>query len=339
MIMTLRYHAYREVQQIDKDYYEAFFRGTHRKLTLDDSTLQNGWESVNDKTRKKARPLFNSGNPAIIPIDNLIHVTHSKQAGKIKHNDDKYTFQTRIKHGKKYELEDQGSYEQIKSDSFKKISHHESVLPGKLSWWSPDVSSWEHSQPDDLRHCIWQAAGDLYKERIFLAPYLSNPESTPPESPYGDYGFVVAFKDLLNFYQKSRTDVVDDKDRAVYLRVGGTLQYRYEICHVVLVCTKYDQELKRIYPSLSESDVFNHKGFILDSGEIKDDFFESDETLDFKPEFIVKCVPTRNYHSYETLSFAFYYPEESDLSLTCSCTGVEEVNRNHPKCNQQCANK
>ena len=327
----------RELHQIGN--YEALFRGRHRKsTTVGYCTPSNGWNSVSSETLiKTAPPLFNGwGEQATIPIDNLIHATHLDAAVNIipEEYGDGYTFTPRTKSGKKYDLEDEGSYVEVRWNSFKKIPPHKCVLPGKLSWWSPDVSSWERS-PDDLRRSIWKAAGDLReKHRIFPAPYLSN----PPESPYGDHGFVVGFKDLLNFYQESRTDIVDDKDRAVYLRVGGTLKYRFEICHVVLVCTKFDQNLKRIYPSLSdsESDVFDHKGFILDSGEIKNSFFQSDETLDFKPEFIVKCVPKRKYFHYETSAFAFYYPEESDLSL--SCTGVKEVYRSH-KCTKQCQNK
>ena len=157
--------------------------------------------------------------------------------------------------------------------------------------------------------------------------------STKRESRYGNYGFVVNFKDLLKCYQESRTDIATIEDRALFLRVGGTLRYCNEICYVVIVCTKHDRELQDYYPSLnSYKDIFDHKGLLLPSGQIETIFFESKETIDFKIKHPIKCVPDRQYTCYEIPAFAFYYPETSNAStLKCPLGKVEEVKIDH-KC-------
>ena len=163
--------------------------------------------------------------------------------------------------------------------------------------------------------------------------------SNPLESPYGSHGFVVSFEDLLKCYKQSRTDVINNDDCAVYLRVGGTLRYRFEICYVVIVCTKYDDELE-CFPSLhSWSDVFDHKGLVLPSGEVDMDFLELQENVDLKVKHVIKCAPRRQYSCYETSAFAFYYPEDSsDFMLKCSKEMVTEIDASH-RCSRQCVRK
>ena len=150
------------------------------------------------------------------------------------------------------------------------------------------------------------AAATLCAERVFVSPFMS---TKPLESPYGDQGFVVSFKDLLKCYKESHSDGVNPKDQALFLRVGGTLRYCYEICYVVMVCTKHDKELE-CYPSLYTcSDIFDHKRLLHPSGQIVEKFYESKETMDFKIRYAIKCVPKKQYSSYETIAFAFYHPE------------------------------
>ena len=201
------------------------------------------------------------------------------------------------------------------------------MIKGNLSWWEADAYSWYES--DDVR------GHSLYSKRIFISHFMSNPR----ESRYGHSGFVVGFKDLLKYYQQSRTDVVNSQDRAVFLRVGGTLRYWFEICYVVIVCTRHDLELE-CYPSLYDhSNTFDHKGFVLPSGEIKTTFFESPESIDFKLKHVIKCVPTRQYSCYEAPGFAFYYPETSTTSsLKCPPDKVTKVPINH-KCDRLCQAK
>ena len=327
--------VYSELVQNDGNYYEIFFPGKHTQLNDDGLQIsENGWAKLSSETLKNAYPLYKeNGEQVTIPIDYVLHATHAGAAAKIrpKKDDGEYTFKPHTKCGKKYNDVVEGSYVKVGDNAFQKIWPRQSVLQGKLSWWSPVISPWQHST-DQYRASIWKAAHALKTSHCYLAQYLS----FDAESRSGDRGFVVPLKNLLNFYKESRTDIDKDEERVVYMRIGGTLRYRYEICHVVIVCTKRDQELKANYPSLHYSEVFDHKGIVLKSGQIKSDFFDSDKSIGVKPQHSVKWVPVSgSKHScYEVPAFAFYYPQESD-DLTLNCTGVDEVFVKH-ECSKQC---
>ena len=284
------------------------------------SCPQNGWDKVKEEC--KIPPLFSETERIAIPIDRLCHVTHSNQAKVIQPHEGQtsYTFKPNPKYGKDAPEE---TTQKIKN-TFQKVEHYERVMRGNLSWWGVDTHSWYNSDgPGQVFH---SAVGNLHSKRVFVTPFMS----IARESRYGDNGFVVNFRGLLTFYKESRNDIAKIEDRALFLLVGGTLKYRYEICYVVIVCTKHDK-LQECYPSLYDcSDIFNHKGLLDPSGEIKTTFFESAETIDFKIKHPIKCAPTRQYSCYEIPAFAFYYPETSPtLSLQCPQTSVEEVQMSH----------
>ena len=288
------------------------------------SCPQNGWKKVDEYF--KIPPLFSETERIAIPIDRLYHVTHSDQAKVIQPHEGQtsYTFNPNPKHGKGYP---EKSSQKFSENMFKKIECRDKVLRGNLSWWGVDTHCWYNS--DGRGQEFRSAVGNLQCVRVFVSPFMS----IARESRYGDRGFVVNFRDLLTFYQNSRNDIANIDDRALFLRVGGTLRYRYEICYVVIVCTKYDIQLQEYYPSLYDcSDTFDHKGLLHPSGQIKTTFFESAETIDFKINHLIKCAPTKHYSCYEIPAFAFYYPETSPtLSLQCLPTNVEEVQMIH-KC-------
>lgn len=282
------------------------------------SCPQNGWKKVDECF--KIPPLFSETERIAIPIDKLCHVTHSDQAKVIQPHEGQtnYTFKPNPKHGKSYP---EKSSQKISENTFKKIECYDKVMKGSLSWWGVDTHSWYNSEGEG--EACRSAVESLQCERVFVSLFMS----IARESRYGNHGFVVNFKDLLKFYQESRNDITGVDDRALFLRVGGTLRYRYEICYVVIVCTKHD-ELQECYPSLYDcSEIFNHKGLLDPSGEIKTD---SAETIDFKIKHPIKCAPTRQYSCYEIPAFAFYYPETSPtLSLQCPQTSVEKVQTSH----------
>ena len=154
----------------------------------------------------------------------------------------------------KYGKDDPEESSQKIKNTFQKIEHYERVMRGNLSWWGVDTHSWYNS--DGRGQVFHSAVGNLHSKRVFVTPFMS----IARESRYGNNGFVVNFKDLLKFYQESRNDIANIEDQALFLRVGGTLRYRYEICYVVIVCTKHDIQLQECYPSLySCSDTFDHK--------------------------------------------------------------------------------
>jgi hypothetical protein len=273
-----------------------------------------------------------------IPIYQIRHVAHSWQTSDIEPDEGQtsYTFMPNPKYGKKNDEEEIASYKKDSGIRFQKIEHDERVLEGNLSWWEVDAYSWYKSD-DVCGKKIGSVAGSLYTSNIYLSHFMSNPR----ESRYGQCGYVVNFKDLLKSYQQSRTDVVNISDRELYLRVGGTLRYRYEICYVVIVCTKHDKEMEQ-YPSLDTCpNIFDHNGLLFPSGKIKPTFFESNETIHFKIQgkHIIKCVPKRQYSCYEAPAIAFYYPEASSSSaLKCSKGDIKEVYTRH-KCTKMCIRK
>lgn len=263
-----------------------------------------------------------------VPIHMVMHATHQVQARDIKRKTC-YAFKPKPKFGK------EGTYKKFSEDVFQKTEYGERVIEGNLSWWGVDAHSW-YTSGDMQGRRLGKAVFSLRSKRVFVSPFMSNPR----ESPYGNYEFVVNFKDLLKYYRQSRTDVTNIRDRELFLRVGGTLTYRYEICYVVIVCTKYDNELE-CYPSLHTCyDVFDHKGLILPSGQIKRKLFESDETIDFRIRHVIKCFPKKQYCCYETPAFAFFYPQTSTTStLKCPISKKVEIVPTGHKCNQLCVKK
>ena len=281
---------------------------------------KSGWGKVDPQF--KIPPLFNETERIAIPIDTLYHVTHKEQAKVIQPHERQtcYTFKPNPKYGKDNPEE---SSKQISKSTFQKIEHYERVIRGNLSWWGVDTHSWYNSDGQAFH----SAVASLQSKRVFVSPFMS----ITRESRYGNYGFVVNFKDLLKYYQESRNDITNVDDRTLFLRAGGTLRYCNEICYVVIVCTKHDKELEECYPSLSSySDIFDHKGLLLPSGLIRPTFFESAETIDFKIKHPIKCVPRMQYTCFEIPAFAFHYPEISTTSsLQCPPTNVKEVEITH----------
>ena len=67
--------------------------------------------------------------------------------------------------------------------------------------------------------------------------------------------------------------------------------------------------------------------------------FTSQETIYFKPQYVIKCAPVRNYSDYETPAFAFYYPEGSDCSAIVSSEDfITKTIRLH-ECKKTCEEK
>ena len=309
----------------DLKYAEAFYPGEYSPTHYDGSDPENGWQEVAKfKPHLMKAPVYNElEGRTSVPIHTLRHVTHTEQAQNIRPHSGQthYTFTSKAKCGKLY---NEGSYSKLSENTFHKIEHYEWVLEGNLSWWGVDAYSWYHS--GDIHGKEFDlVASNLRSNHIYVSPFMA----TKRESRYGERGFLANFKELLKDYKESRTDIEDSQDWAIFLRVGGTLRYCYEICYVVIVCTKHDKELEDCYPSLHDQPnvIFDHNGVFLPSGEVD---FESNHTLHFKPKYFIKSVHPQNSFSYEEPAFAFYYPENGPAScLKCPPTNVCEVKMDH----------
>ena len=92
--------------------------------------------------------------------------------------------------------------------------------------------------------------------------------------------------------------------------------YKREIAHVIIVCTTSDDgELSHCDPLTSNSKIIDMRGLIDDSGIIVDNTRV--------PRFTTTCYNT--FHSYETLSFAFYFPEPRDFKCSSAVIQVKDI--------------
>ena len=84
-----------------------------------------------------------------------------------------------------------------------------------------------------------QLLQSISRERV-KGRYVPGYLAAEPESPYGSVAFSIQLSDILRDYEKAR----NIQGARVCLKVGGTLRYRKEICYVVIVCLKDDNELR-----------------------------------------------------------------------------------------------
>ena len=240
------------------------------------------------------------------PVTKLCHATHKEAAEKIK-DDNNYRFKSNRKNGKSYRQKRQPlgkSYCSIVDHApdkgmpcYKNIPETDQVFPDYYSWWGLTVD--EGLRPSWIK-------------LETLPPYLK----TPPISVYGSHVFESNFCDLLRSYASSR------RCGDIYLKMGGTLRYKCEVAYVVIVCTSHDLEQLDSYKSITcaPPDVFDPNGLTDDKGKVIN-------TARI-PYFTAKHV--NSYFCYETLNFAFYFPEES--YLTCPSTTVQTKTIAHNFC-------
>lgn len=251
-------------------------------------------------------------------------MTHNREAALIRSSvetQECYTFKPAAKLGKQYgddRLPLGETYRHIERRIFSKVPHSrdDPVFPGYYSWWG--VSTKEHG--GYLPLVTQQQEGP----EISIAEFAGY----PPKSRYGNNAFTIGFSELLQSYGSSRTDFFDQERRHVYLRVGGTLRYKYEICYIVIVCLQQDHNLNDL-ATIDTKDIIDHKG-LVERGRVVD----YQQTPDFKARYIVSSMSNGGqYHSFswEQVVFALYYPSE-ELKLYCNKDKVTEKLIEHPFC-------
>ena len=308
IIITL-YILHSEVQSVVG--YEAFFPGEYRQM-FPDGSIPNPPQL----------------QPWVIPIHKLSHGTHLPQALEIQpkfngDHPDEYVFKAQPRLGK----ENLTTYIWINSEhGFGSVSPSTALLPGKYSWWGVSVEDWYHSKcvkGQELRQVVL----DLKSKRRFVAEYL---QTNPPECPYGDHVFTVEFKKLLECYISSRQAVITPLNR-IRFRFAGTLRYLNEICYVIIVSMVHDDEMLGKFDSTDER--HNIRGLIDANGEL----IGSIVTPTFQVEHMIKCIPIRDYHSWETPAFAFYFPNDgNDYELRCPKGLVTKLQNVQHVCNYNC---
>jgi hypothetical protein len=287
----------------------------------------------------------------IVRVDILTHVTHNAEAKKIIRKE--YKFRAQAKFGKdvgeSYRLapisedqdlhfdqepgptsDDEHLYYDLESGPtsenlfYDPIPPRSAVFPGCYSWWGIS-SKWSNNFE------IKEYVGEEYV-CVYVPDYLKS----TPESRYGNNAFSSKFSDLLTAYARSRCTEVGN----ICIRVGGTLHYRYEICYVLIICTDSSMDVQALsefkpLPTTESELLFKTNGLINESGKVID----HSAILTFHPEYIYSWVNGDSY-SYETTTFAFYFPEESSMQLDSdNCSYNDGVKHESKYCVKKQPNK
>ena len=259
----------------------------------------NGWRNLYEgELQRKVENIR-------VPILELAHVTHNDEADQIM-IENNFRFTVADKRGRPF---GQGSYKWNDDENTFHIINQGAPLfegQGYYSWWSP--YAFEYYLPENhpnRAHCISPARirrEILEPSRDRVEAYVVDYLKHPVESIYGDCVFHFDFIDLLDAYKKSRAS------DTVFIKVGGTLRYRGEICFFLIVCTGKD-ELKNFPPLGTDNKYFETNGLINGRGRITD----YDAIPNFHPQHIIRWSrvkgEVKKSHSYIAAAFAFYYPE------------------------------
>ena len=300
---------------------EYFFKGTFKGVRK--SRFVNevcGLEDVED-LQKAISP---------IRITKVVHITHDREAARIETkptSEKKSPFEFTAKNDREAVIEKKSPFEftankkiarsgtgkTIKVTSGETKIHDGELFPGFYSWWSlypeDDILAKIEDEIDYLK------TRDYNKLTVFVPNYLQK------TSIYGKNAFVCDFRHLLICYAKSRSLEKGLRSlekglrsqekglRDVYIRVGGTLAYHYEICYVLIVCLVDDKDTLSGFTPLTKgdtADLFQLNDFIKSKGSINS---EADKCLTFTPKHNITWANGEQY-SYETTAFAFYFPDQ-----------------------------
>ena len=245
-------------------------------------------------------------------------MTHNREAALIRSETPEcYTFKPAAKLGKQYgndRLPLGETYRHIERRIFSEVprSQDDPVFLGYYSWWGVSTTEW-YKEHGDLSLVTQQQQ----RPEIKVAEFAAH----PPKSRYGNNVFTIRFSELLMSYKRSRTDI--QERRHVYLRVGGTLRYKYEVCYVVIVCLQQDHSFDDL-ATIDTEDIIDHKG-LLEMGKVVKYW----QTPEFKAKYIISRINNKGF-SWEQVVFALYYPSE-EFRLCCNKDKVMEGDTEHSR--------
>ena len=235
-------------------------RGRYYEVVYRDYTKQHPWgKTPEDEWTTHTYPDDLRGNDGHtrIPIITLCHITHNREAALIQSSvkaQQHYTFKPAAKLGKQYEddcLPLGETYRHLERRIFSEIprSPDNPVFPGYYCWWGVSLTEWYRGDYPHGEH-FTSVIQTLQRQGIEVAEYVAY----DPKSRYGNNAFTIKFSDLLQSYKSSRIDI--QERRQIYLRVGGTLRYKYEICYVIIVCLQQDHNFDDLL-TIDTQDVIN----------------------------------------------------------------------------------
>ena len=292
--------------------YEVFFPG---KYESNHPSGEEAWERWQDSQFKVLDKLESEK----VPIHKISHVTHDTEAEGIKcASSTHFIFKPRRKVGKAFIKDGRSlgeSYKEVCPYEYHQIPETESVLPGYYSWWG--ISLTGAPEAKRIRQAIKK---QLNRHQYELVDYLKD----PPESRYGNNEFSTKLATILKHYCRSRRCLM----REVYLKLGGTLRYRQEICYVIVTCTEEDLDSLSDFPNLDpkESAEFDSNGLLSGNGSIKD----CHAVPIFKTAYPVQSCKYQSC-SWEAIAFAFHYPS-SEYVIRCHKDNISCNTIHHDYC-------
>ena len=204
---------------------------------------------------------------------------------------------------------------------YKQVNRSNDLLPGFYSWWGIHLS-----EPDQSLLALSEAERDtLKKERVYVPNYISQ------SSNYGNNCFYSSYEDALESYATSRETATSQ----LCFKVGGTLRYRHEICHVVIVCKQDDTALSS-YAAIQDDTALSSYAPITiarvrKQENLVDGKVKNVDHYNFQAQYVISKIKEKNV-SYENLAFAFYFPTNS--CLRCRKGSVQRCSIEHTE--KQC---
>lgn len=255
-----------------------------------------------------------------VTVQTLHHVTHNKEFDEIYDSKRKvYWLRSNQKTGKsgyQQPLQDGSPFGHSFTANFNEepnkmsgpytyINPEEPILPGSYIWWGVSI---------DEIHVPYVPPGYI----------ASPPFKKPHDSPYGNNMIYGSLKDALVSYQESFQP--NPLHPRIELRFGGTLRYKFEVCHVVIVCAVYDGE----DPPLSREDYPMWEG----EDKIKfDPYTNKVKRVDEIKINIRNGIKWRADKkcgvSWDQIVFAFHF---KDTTQPMICQGFNHREVGHSKC-------
>ena len=198
---------------------------------------------------------------------------------------------------------------------------------GKEKQWRPGTVYSKEEQTFDPPYCSYiieeldkEPKQMTKQEQWPFGPFLWFGTKNEDAKIYGNYCFDFQLKNVLKQYQQSR-----GRHSSICYRAGGTLLYKEEITHVVIVCCKHDQD----YESYPLIDAINTKYFKPPKTEYIDSTYTPCKKQKLDPyckdasaqslEYFIPANVSRNdglKERHEHIALAFYLPHDSGLHLT-----------------------
>ena len=336
-----------------KDFREVLFRREFKK------SFPNTSITITTPEKDILKDLWDTDEEyATIPIQELCHITHKRQAKEIRSGDEiSYTFKPKQRTGKSGGTgKSEGTVEVISQDlelrtdtlqmsktstaklSKQSTSHQPTENRLTLKHYAAQYSISKLLNIDlyvfpgylswwsiDVQH--WYKTDEGKRLRTAVCElecdkiYVPHTIQATPTSRYGGHSFSISFEDMVTSYVTSRQHC---RSKNVYLLKAGTLVYTFEICYVIMVCMEDDMneidELKKL-PILQ---IINSR---------QDSTVDVTLHLSFRAKHIVSAIyPTKQNerkrkecYNYEEMAFAFYFKGEYE-NLCCEKSKVKYSN-------------